>query len=244
MSDNIKQLSKRALEIFDITQENCDIGIIEQYYSLHNLWLRYSPIPSRPIFQTAWFEAGILTETMIFLSFHGFYEQACATLRIQLDGFMTRLYWDVLYKLGEIKQFSKDSRYSNDYWEWESGNEKAYPRKIYPILRREEKINAFDKQYKLCEDVEKHKQLLHKYVHGRPPSRHVPGSTRASMLNIQFDKKRFDEWFDLFKTNVEIMIIFSILLYPSYMDKKDWREFILLAPDRLRQVNSIGIANK
>ena len=84
MSDNLKQLSIKAQEIFDITHENCDIKIIEKYYSLHNLWLHYSPVPSRPIFQTAWFEAGVLTETMIFLAFHGFYEQACATLRIQL----------------------------------------------------------------------------------------------------------------------------------------------------------------
>lgn len=175
MNNNIRQLSQKASSIFEDTQESYDVGIVEKYYLLHNLWLHHSPVPSRPIFQTAWFEAGILTETMIFLSFHGFYEQACAILRMQLDGFMTRLCWEVLNLKGDVDQFVKDGKYTNDYWEWESGNEKNYPRKIYSVLRKNEKINTFDKQYGLFDDVDRHAQLLHKYVHGRPPTRHILG---------------------------------------------------------------------
>src|SRR5574341_742383 len=233
MSNYIKQLLEKASQIADSTQENCDIMIVEKYYSLHNLWLRYSPVPSRPILNTAWFEAGVLAETSIFLALHGFYEQACATLRMQLDGFLTRLYWDTLDKRIGLESYYIEDRLTTGYWEWESGKVKDFPsikNDVWPTLRKEKYLDSFDSRYQIKVDIDNQNQLLNKYIHGRPPSRHDPGSTRSSVMNIKFEKKRFDRWFELFKTNFDFMILISVLLYPEYIKQPSWREFILLTP--------------
>jgi hypothetical protein len=40
------------------------------------------------------------------------------------------------------------------------------------------------------------------------------------------------------------MTIVSVLLYPEYLKRPSWREFIMLEPERLSQINSIvGIDN-
>ena len=64
------------------------------------------------------------------------------------------------------------------------------------------------------------------------------------MLNIKFDKRQFDEWFDLFKTNIEFMIMFSILLYPSYLPESDKQKFILLPSGRIKQIEKVVIVEK
>jgi len=156
MSNYIKQLRKKASQTADSTQENCDIKIIEKYYSLHNLWLHYSPVPSRPIFNTAWFETGILAESSIFLALHGFYEQACATLRMQIDGFLTRLYWDTLDKRIELESRYVEDRLKIGYWECESGKAKDFPsikKDVWPTLRKEKYFDIFDSRYELKADI-------------------------------------------------------------------------------------------
>ena len=243
MGNYIEQLLERSVQVASTTKDVCDIGAMEKYYSTYNLWLRHSPIPSRPILERAWFEAGILAETSIFLVIHGFYEQACATLRMQLDGFLTRLYWDTLDKRNAIKNTWKDSRLTSNYWEWERGGEEEYPNshKVWSILLEEEFLQSFDSRYALRADINKHNQLLHKYIHGRPQSRHSPGATRSSVINIRFEEKYFDEWFELFKDTYDLMTIVSVLLYPEYLKHSSWREFILLEPERLDQIRGVGL---
>jgi len=236
---HLKELLGKAIQIADATEKYYHIEAIEQYYSSYNLWLRYSPIPSRPILERAWFEAGILAETSVFLAVHGFYEQACAILRMQLDGFLTRFYWDTLDKRAELESHTIVDRLTNGYWEWERGEAKDYPRinKVWLTLRKEKYFDSFDRQYNLRMNIENQNQLLHKYIHGRPPSRHYPGATRSSRINIKFEKRHFDEWFGLFKSTYNLMTIMSVLLYPDYLKCSSWHKFILLEPERLNQIN-------
>jgi hypothetical protein len=121
----------------------------------------------------------VLAETSVFLAVHGFYEQACATLRMQLDGFLIRLYWDTLDKMEELESHPKVIRINSDYWEWESGKADDYPKskEVWQTLSENENFNAFDKRYMLKEEISNQTQLLHKFIHGRPPTRHYPGAT-------------------------------------------------------------------
>lgn len=238
----LKELSHRALQIADATGEHCDTETVGNYYYAYELWLRYTPTPEQPILMTAWFEASILSETSIFLVVHGFYEQACAALRMQFDGFLTRMYWDTLAKRDEITSYNIDGRLTNKYWEWERGEAKKYPginNVVWPTLKKEKYVNSFDDHYNLKEDIDAQYQRLNKYIHGRPPSRHYAGATRSSRINIRFEKKHFDEWFELFVATYHLMTIISLLLYPEYLKCESWRKFILLEPDRLDQVNNI-----
>ncbi len=236
---HVSELLAKALEVASKTQNQSDFGAIDKYYFACGLWLRYSPVPTRPILNTAWFEAGILTETSIFLTVHGFYEQACAILRMQLDGFLTRLYWDTLDKHMELEGFSIENRLSNNYWEWESGKSESYPQlndKVFPVLRREKYFQSFDSRYDLTNEIVHENRLLNKFIHGRPSTRHHPEATRSSRLNTQFDQRQFDFWYMHFKTIYELMTTVSILLYPTYLDCLHRDEFILLELVKLNRI--------
>jgi len=232
-------LLQKSEEIANATKENFDVDLIEKYYSAYSWWSRASSVPSRPIFDRAWFEANILAETSIFLSIHGFYEQACATLRMETDSFLTRLYWDTLDK--KLETSSVEKRLAIGYWDWESGKVIKYPKAkdIWESLKQEKYFGDFTNQYKLKDDFDNHSKLLHKYIHGRPPSRHTSGNSRSSNINIKFAKKEVDEWFVLFKNTYDLMSIMSILLYPHYLKHPSWREFVLLPSERLNQLHWI-----
>ena len=158
---------------------------------------------------------------------------------MELDGFLTRLYWDTLDKNLELK--SLEERFSIGYWEWESGKEKGFPKStaIWEILTKEKYFGSFNNQYNLKADFENQSQFLHKYIHGRPPSRHNPGNTRSSNINIKFEKSEFDDWLMLFTTTYDLMTIMSLLLYRVYLKRPSWSEFIMLNPERLNQIHLI-----
>lgn len=234
-------LLKKSDQIADITKENFDVDLVEKYHSAYYLWIQNAPIPSRPIFERAWMEASILAETSIFLSVHGFYEQACATLRMELDGFITRLYWDIKDKNMELSGASISERQAIGYWNWESGKSKKYPlnEDIWGGFKKEKTINEFVTKYNLRNDIENHNRELHKYIHGRPTNRHIEGNTRSSSINIKFVEKEFDEWFELFGKTYDLISIISILLYPEYLIKPSVKDFIFLESKVINQINNI-----
>lgn len=234
-------LLKKSDQILDITKENFDIDLVEKYHSAYYLWIQNSPIPSRPIFERAWMEAGILAETSIFLSLHGFYEQACATLRMEIDGFLTRLYWDAKDKNLELIGANIQERMNIGYWDWESGKSRKYPtvEDIWDDLKKEKTISEFVAKYNLRNDIENHNRELHKYIHGRPTNRHIQGNTRSSSINIKFVKKEFDEWFELFGKTYDFLSIISVLFYPQYLKKPSTKEFIFLKSKIIKQITNI-----
>jgi hypothetical protein len=237
----LKELLKITEQVRELTKENYELNVVEIYVSGFNSWLQHAPIPSRPIWETALFESSILAETSVFLAMHGFYEEACAVLRMLLDGFLTRLYWDTKHKNGELaERVREDGRNTNDYWEWEGGG-RDYPssEKIWKVLLGEDGIKKFDQCHQLKQESNNLLSRLDKYVHGRPRTRHYPGATRASRVNVRFETKHFDEWLEQLRAVFCLVSAFSILQYPELFKTKQGHTFAAQEPqvaDRLRNI--------
>ncbi len=227
----INELIGRSQSVYEETHNTVDLQAVEKYYQAADLWIRNTPVPTRPILTTAWFEAGILTETSIFLALHGFYEQGVAALRMQIDGFLVRMYWDTIDKNGELAALSIEERLSSGYWKWEKGEAENYPRPtedVFSTLRQEKHFQAYDAAYQLVRQIRDQTRRLDKFIHGRPPGRLEPGATRSNRINIRYEKKHFDSWFTSFSTIYDLMSIVTILLYPPYLECSTRSQFVFL----------------
>lgn len=203
--------------------------------------MHHAPVPTRPIWETALFEAGVLADASYFLAVHGFYEEACAMLRGLLDGFLTRLYWDTVQKNGKLDCWSENGRSTNRYWEWESGKRHAYPKvpEIWNTLLGEYWMGEYDRAHAFRAETDALLAMLNKFVHGRPESRHEPGASRSSLVNIEFSKEHFETWWGHLRSIYRLVSVLSILQYPDLMTNAGGQEFAELEPEAAARLASV-----
>lgn len=215
----INELLTKASKVKTATESNYALEDVERYVIDFSSWLHHAPVPARPILEGALFESSRLAEVSYFLAVHGFYEEACAVLRELLEGFLTRLYWDIKERKGNLKGWvRRDRRSTNEYWEWESGKTKSYPKlkdDIKPTLMGDNKVNS-----PIWKEITNQLASLNKFVHGRPASRHYPGASRSSLLNVEFKKKHFEEWYDHFKAVSRLVSALLIRQYPEWFENR------------------------
>ncbi|MCL4385339.1 MAG: hypothetical protein M1326_03370, partial [Cyanobacteria bacterium] len=231
---HLEQLLIIANRIRKDTESNCNINNIERYITGFNSWTRDAPVPTRPIWETAMFDASAIAHASYFLVVHGFYEEACSLIREIIDGFLTRLYFDERDRIGELEKWQqKDGRSTNEYWEWESGDEDNYPnykKDIKKLMEGKGLIKKYDKKYSLWNDIEELFRKLGKFVHGRPETRHYDFASRSSSNITEFKKKHFDEWYEYLKSAYCIISILSLLQYKELFDSNYIKEFKELEP--------------
>ncbi len=181
--ENVEQLIAKAAQVRSATLAYPQFRNAEKYAKAFNSWLLNRPATGvGVIWCNAIFECSVLSEASLFLAIHGFYEEACATLRGLLDGFLTRLYWDIRNNKGELKERIENGRWTNDYCQWEMGTTSNYPRlrdDIWPTLLNEQRIAEYDRQHHIKTEVSSRLQVLDRFVHGRPISRHYDGAFRG-----------------------------------------------------------------
>jgi len=242
----LRQLVARADQVRRLGESSYAISILERYTKGFNSWSLGSPIPARPIWDTALFECSVLAEASYFLAAHGFYEQACALLRGLLDGFLVRLHWDTLHKRGKLKQWTEAGRTTNNYWEWESGRARTYPtlRNIWRTVLGEDRVRRYDELYGLRSEVDEELATLSRFVHGRPRTRHYPGASRSSLCNIEFRKQHFDEWYGHLRTTYCLVSVLSVLQYPDLLGTPGGKEFTALESEvAARMASTLGLAS-
>jgi hypothetical protein len=238
----IQKLSEKADQVLAETIANFDIELIELYATSFNSWLLKKPsVGIGIIWSNAIFECSVLSETSLFLAVHGFYEEANSILRNLLDGFLTRLYWDLINERKEIVDFVVGGRKTNDYCEWEMGTTNKYPhmsKDIWPKLLEDVHISSYDKDHNLRANIVDLLHFLNKYVHGRPTTRHYDGAFRGSTLNICFISNHFDEWFVNLKKAVRFVFALSVLRYPVLLDTIAGEKFMELEDNNIAQLRS------
>jgi hypothetical protein len=238
----LDELEKKANEVFEQTKAQNDYNTLNQYATLYNLLLQCSPIPARPIWETAIFEASVLNEASTYLSIHGFYEEACIILRTLIDGFLTRFYWDIKHIKGNLKEFkNKNGKRSDEFIEWELVISNSYPsrKEIWNVILSEDLINRYNQKFNLKIDIQNIMNELDKFAHDRPKTRHPSITGRSSLLNIKFDVIKSKEWFKYSKLIFYHISTLSILKYPSLLNSKFAQDFNLLEPDILSNINKI-----
>jgi hypothetical protein len=237
----LDELLCRTESVRELTEEKCDLVLVETYASGFNAWLHDAPLPSRPIWRRAMFESSVLSEASVFLAVHGFYEEASAILRTLFEGFLTRLYWDTLDKNSKLHSVVENNgRSTNDYWEWECGRGKFPPRKeIWCVLLSEGFIKRFDDCYHLKQECDDLLNCLDKYVHWRPQSRHYHGATRSSRINVGFDQKHFDEWFENLKVSFRLVSTLSILQCPELLSTEQGHIYASLEQETATRVSDV-----
>lgn len=235
----LEELGQQAESVAKETRSRVSMDSVEQYYRACDQWMRYAPSPSRPILSTAWFETGVSVEPCIFLALHGFYEQAVATLRMILEGFLVRIYWDALDAQGERPGRTVEEQLAIAYWPWETGQAARYPsirKEVFRTLSNRTSFRTYDRKYHLTGVIGRLNSRLNKFVHGRPPGRHHPGATRSSRLSIHYDEAQFQSWFLYFRFVYDLLAILSILMYPSYLEASSETRFIFLKPRVLERI--------
>jgi len=239
----LKELVSETTKVREVTEQDDSQIKAEEYVSGFNAWLHHHIAPSPPIWNTAMFEASALTVVSYFLATHGFYEEATAMLREVLEGFLTRLCWDSkndqsqsIHPLQII-----EGKKTIDYWEWESGRTETYlsPRKIWSILFENSNIKHYQDTYQLKQEIDILLNLLNKYVHGRPDSRHSPGKTRSSLINARFNREDFNLWFTRLRTIYGFISILSALSYPNLLEMRVADNFMILDPIATGRVKTI-----
>jgi len=239
----LKDLVNETTKVRDVTEQDDSQIKAEEYVAGFNAWLHHDIAPSPPIWNTAMFEASALTVVSYFLAIHGFYEEATALLREVLEGFMTRLCWDSKNDQSQIIHPLQitDGKKTIDYWEWESGRTETYlsTKKIWGILFENSNIKHYQDTYQLKEEIDALLNLLNKYVHGRPDSRHSPGKTRSSLINARFNSEDFNLWFTRLRTIYGFISILSALSYPNLLKMSVADNFMILDPIATGRVKTI-----
>ncbi len=244
---HLKQLLNLSNQIRKDTESKCKIDNVERYVTGFNSWTWNTSVITSPIWRGAMFESSVIANASFFLAIHGFYEEACSLFRGIIDGFLARLYWDEKDKSGKLKKWEKNNgRSTNEYWEWESGSTKEYPRNnnIKELLGEKNLIKKYDEKYHSWDEIDGIFKKLDKFVHGRPESRHYDYATRSSSNITEFKKKQFDEWHRYLKIIYCIISILSILHYPELISSFYIKEFKELEPAAYRKVKNIIDQNK
>lgn len=200
-------------------------------------------VNTAPIWSDALAECSVVAESSYFLATHGFYEEASALLRTLLEGFRTRMYWHIRHRRGEITE-SKDAKgkTSNAYADWALGLTEGYisSEVAWKTILQEPQFDAYDQQYTLKVAVWELLNKLNLFVHGRPTSRHPDeGSVRSSSLNLWFNSKHFDEWFENLRAVTTLVFVISFLEYPALTATKTATEFANLEPDHTAHVRNV-----
>lgn len=204
---------------------------------------------ARAIWSNAIFESSILAESSYFLALHGLYDQACIILRSLLDFFLNEIYWDIQMKYrqqeqGRIDVYPVTNEKGINYLEWVAGNTNQFPRRneIWELLRKEENIKNYDGNYQLELDYSNALAALDKFAHWRPVSRYAAGGEgRSSRINVRFNEKSLDEWYQYLKKTCCLVSVLSILEYPELLNNKAAIEFTDREPetaDRLKKTIS------
>jgi len=239
----LKALVNETAKVRDATEQIDSQLKAEEYVAGFNTWLHHDIAPYPPIWNTAMFEASALTVASYFLATHGFYEEASALLREVLDGFITRLCWDSQNDQSQAFHPLQitDWKKSIDYWEWESGRTETYlsTEKIWSILFENPHIKRYQDMYHLKEEINTLLNLLNKYVHGRPESRHSPGKTRSSLINARFNREDFDVWFTRLRTIYGFVSLLSVLSYPNLLKMNVAENFKALDVTAIDRVKTI-----
>lgn len=241
----LEQLIGGTNKVGGTTAKLEEIDLALEYVLGFNFWNLSASLQTGAIFRDGLMESSALVETSCFLALHGFYDQACAVLRQILDDFLVRLYFDLKNRHGRLQGWVGDNgRSDNEYNAWRLGG-KEYPcmKNICSILFEEVPIKEYDKKHRLKEEILELHRTLSKYVHNRPRSRHYPGASRSSLLNIEFSKKNFDNWLEYLKDVFRIISILSILQYPELLDTEQGRKFETLEPalaDNIKQALSLS----
>jgi len=239
--ENIKQLVDKAAQVRSATLAYPQFRVAEEHAMSFNSWLlNRPPLGIGVIWCNAIFECSVLSEASLFLVVHGFYEEACATLRGLLDGFLTRLYWDIRNNKGELTEWIVEDRSTDDYCEWETGLADDYPTKhaIWSTLLREKLLAKYNDQYHIKEEIITSLKALDRFVHNRPMSRHYDGAFRSSSINIDFRSRHFDEWYANLCAIYRLVFTLSVLQYPNLLETKLWVEFKILEPEHASKIGS------
>ena len=237
---HLQKLLEKAEGVRKETLTSYDIREIEVYASGFNTWLRDHPTPGpSPIWRNAIFECNVLAESSFFMAVHGLYEQASASLRSVLDGFLARLYWDIKFDRDEIRKWEEAGRSTNEYARWELGLTRSYPslwQDVFPKLQSHSLIAGFDKEFQLFDGSKDLLGTLNLYVHDRPTSRHYGGATRSSSVNVQFKEKHFREWYRDLKSIHAMVGQYSILMYPLLLSANVGQSLRSSQPDVFSRV--------
>jgi len=220
----ISGLVEKASEVRRQTLDHKPSEVIEAYLTHYNAWLISSHSTGvGVIWLNTVFECSVLAETSLFLSVHGFYESANATLRGLLDIFLTGLHWDISKELGRIAEYELNGRTTNDYALWALGLGVKYPslsKEIWPTLLANDHIRGYDARYYLRSETEALLAVLNRFVHGRPESRTYDGAFRGSTLNVLFVGHLLEDWLRNTKAVSDLVFIFSTLRYPFLIDSE------------------------
>ncbi len=238
--EHLDRIVQKASEVRQATIAAYADSAVERYVTSFNSLIRDIPaIPVSAIWSNALSECSVLAESSYFLAVHGFYEEACVLLRLMLDGFLTRLYWHIRHKNGEVNDFMEDGKWTNEYAKWEMGLTRLYPsprKDVWPTLLKERAIEEYNRLHQLKSDVEARLETLNKFVHGRPSSRYSGSTHRSSSLNIELNPEHFDEWFENQRAVFAFILILSLLEYPALSTTKTILEFVGLeaeAPSKI-----------
>lgn len=241
--EHLNLMASIANEIKEATVSAYSDTNIEQYVvSFNSLLMDRSSVqglPMGPIWSNALFECSVLSEASYFLVVLGFYDEASALLRMMLEGFLTRMYWHIQDKKGEIKDSFEDGKWANKYAKWELGLTGQFPslkRDVWPTILQEPAFSSYDQKYNLKLEAETSLKSLNKFVHGRPATRHYGGATRSSSLNLRFNRKHIDEWFTNLRAVVVPIFVISFLEYPGLFATKTAAEFASLEPEHASRI--------
>jgi hypothetical protein len=216
---HLLKLLEQATEVREQTLGVHDLVHLETIASGFNSWLLDLPTPGpSPIWSNAMFECNVLAESSFFLAVRGFYEQASSVLRVILDSFLARLYWDIRREDGDIEDVFHGEAKSNEYADWELGLTRQYPglrKEILPKLQEHRVIATYDSNFRIIETATRLLSELNLYVHNRPESRHYDGAVRSSTINVRYKDKHFDNWFGYLNSIHLLVGTFSILMYPK-----------------------------
>ncbi len=243
MSDLIERLTAKASEVKHATCRYTRTSDIEQYVSAFNLLLLdKAHTEVGVIWSSAVFECSVLAEASYFLAIHGFYEEASSLLRGILEGFLTRLYWDIRNNRNQIRRWVDHGKSTNEYWEWESGDAATYPnlaREVWPRLLEEPGISHFEREFGLKESALSILAVLDRFVHGRPASRHYGGAFRGSTLNVEFKPNHLAEWLHNLRGVYTVILTLSFLQYPTLYGMDTASRFRTLEPEQAARVQVV-----
>ena len=163
-SDNVYNQTKEKFEAIISTTVHKNDGTVEasiKSYSLgFTFWLdELGKLNSRPpILWNSLMTVSSTAETSFFLALHGFYKAAFSELRNLLDGFLTKVYFEILNKNNELKDYwiddsenfiafketkafsdmpSNAKGFTNAYAQWLTGKKYVYRIELYPTLPKQ-----------------------------------------------------------------------------------------------------------
>ncbi len=237
----LNQLTREAEQIREATDSKFNLREVQEYIVRFGGWT--SPghnWDGWAIWDNAVFESSVSAEASFFLALHGFYEEACTILRVLLDGFLYRLYWNTCARSGEVKNKIIDGRSTNDYCEWEYGRGK-YPwrKELWDKLRTVERIRVYDSKYNLEGETNELLSHLDKFAHGRAAERFTLSNFRSSRVNVAFNEQWFGKWYEYLRAAYRLTSVLSILQYPELLEKASGLDFTALQPTIATQLESL-----